>query len=264
MELRILPQDLAGWDDPRARLRAALEQDRFVLLQQRIFPLHAGVEAGPFYELFLRLQEEEDRRLPPGSFFPFAERFGLMAEIDRWVARTLIARCGERRRDQPGWRTPVYWLNLSRAALQSAEFVRSLQRQIEREAFDGHRLCFEIPEELAAAEQRDLRRFVDALRPLGCRIAIDGYRGEPLTLAAVRELAVDFLKIDGSIVRALLHDARALEQAHAILAKAREAGARTVAMLVEDPAVLTAVRRMGIDYAQGFGLARPEPLFEGK
>jgi EAL domain-containing protein (putative c-di-GMP-specific phosphodiesterase class I) len=245
--------------DPPARLRAALEHDGFFLVRQRILPLHGGLEAAPCYEVFLRLREEEDQHLPPGGFFPVAEQYGLMAEIDRWVARKLMS--GPRptqHGDATAW--PVYWHNLSRAALCSAEFVRSLARQLDAESFPGRRLCYELNERDVAARPREAQRLVDALRPLGCRFALDGFGQDEGALQQVGDFQADFLKIDGPIVLRLLRDAGAPARVRAIQALAKAMGARTVAQWVEDAPTLTAVRRLGVDYAQGYGIARPEPL----
>jgi EAL domain-containing protein (putative c-di-GMP-specific phosphodiesterase class I) len=206
------------------------------------------------------LQEEEDNLLPPGSFFPLAEDCGMLANIDRWVVGKVIERCRERKLADRGWPMPLYWINLSAPALRSPDFARSVQRQLEAEDFDGRHLCFEIDEGDFLAHRGEVQRLMDALRPGGCRFAIDGY-GAAEPRLDIHDLGIDFVKINGAIVQNLLRDAAHLASARAIHGACRQHKISTVAEMVEDPATLTALRAIGVDYAQGFGIARPEPLF---
>jgi EAL domain-containing protein (putative c-di-GMP-specific phosphodiesterase class I) len=209
--------------------------------------------------VFLRLQEEEDSLLPPGGFLGYAEQFGMMAQIDRWVVRAVMAHCSQDEQ-RPDARSDIYWVNLSRAALRSAEFARSVQSQIRTEAFDGRRLCFEIGERDAAAAPAETLRLMDTLRPLHCRFALDGFGIERTLRPQADGTSFDFVKIDGRIVLGLLRDAKQVARVRAIQALANEMSAATVAQWVEDPATLTALRSLGVDYAQGFGIERPRRL----
>lgn len=259
--LRAISAELTGWDDPQAKLADALAHDRFILMQQRILPLGKGAPEAACCEILLRLQEEEDHLVPPGGFLPIAESCGMMEQIDRWVVRTLVARARERALRDPAWQAPLYWVNLSGAALRSAEFARSVQRQIQGEGFDGRRLCFELAEPDVLRYGAEAERLIGALRPLGCRFAMDAFGSVRPAFAEVHRLRFDFVKIDGVIVQNMLRDRAELARVRAIQGACRRIGVRTCAELVEDPATLAALREIGIDYAQGFGIARPEPLF---
>ena len=261
-ELTCLSEELAGWDDPAKKIRDALREDRFLLLQQPILPLS---EADPARccEVLIRMKDEEANLLPPGGFFPFAEACGMMPSIDAWVVRTLIARCQGLQARLPDWRAPLLWINLSEAAVKSAEFVRSLHRQLQREGFEGRLLCFELAESTIASSPRETERLITALAPLGCKFAVDGFAGEATAHAELKDLRIDFLKIDGRLIHQMLRSPAALARVRAIEVVSRAMGVRTVAMLVEDDATLHALRSLGVDYAQGFGIARPQPLFSG-
>lgn len=259
--LRAIAAELTGWDDPQAKLADALEHDRFLLMQQRILPLGKGAADASCCEILLRLQEEEDHLLPPGGFLPLAESYGMMEQVDRWVVRTLVTRCRERALRERGWRAPLYWVNLSGAAMRSAEFARSVQRQVQDGGFDGRRLCFELAEPDVVRYPAEAERLIGALRPLGCRFAMDAFGSVRPAFAEVHRLRFDFVKIDGVIVQNMLRDRAELARVRAIQDACRRIGVRTCAELVEDEATLVALRGIGIDYAQGFGIARPEPLF---
>ena len=247
---------------PAARIDGqGLREDRFLLLQQKIVPLKDGLPNPLCYEILLRLQEEEDNLLPPGGFLPLAESYGMMEEVDRWVVRTLIVRCRERQLREKGWRAPLYWVNLSSAALASPEFARSVQRQVQAEQFDGRLLCFEIGEPDLIARPREAQRLVQALKPLGCRFTVDAFGSVRPAFAELKDLAADFVKIDGVIVQNMLRNPAELGKARATNTACRQIGVRTAAEFVEQHDTLSALRKIGVDYAQGFGIAAPEPLF---
>jgi EAL domain-containing protein (putative c-di-GMP-specific phosphodiesterase class I)/PAS domain-containing protein len=257
--LRALAQELTGWDDPKAKLRHALDQDRFLLVQQEIRPLDLAAPDPLAAEVLLRLQEEEDNLLPPGGFLPDAERLGMMEELDRWVVRNVVTHC---LRQQPGARgcTPVYFVNLSAAAVRSAEFVRYVQAQIDSRKADGRSLCFELGEHDVASLNAEARRLIDCLKPYGCRFTVDAFGSAKGSFAPLRGLAFDFLKIDGVLVQNMLRDPAARARITAINTACHRIGMRTIAEFVEDDVTLAALRRIGVDYVQGFGIGRPVPL----
>src|SRR6185436_11625097 len=126
--LRAIARELTGWEDPRAKITRALAEDRFLFFAQKIRPLEIGRPDPLCYEILLRMQEEEENLLPPGGFLPEAERFGMMEAIDRWVVRNLVTACLERRRREPAWQAPLYFVNLSASALREPAFGRYVQK----------------------------------------------------------------------------------------------------------------------------------------
>ena len=258
--LKEIARELTGWDDPRAKLTRALQEDRFVLFEQKIVPLELGHEDPLCSEILLRLQEEEDLLLPPGGFLPEAERFGMMEELDRWVVKALIGHCLQQRKRDPSWRAPLYCVNLSSAALRAPNFAHYVQQQIQARGFDGRGLCFELGEPELIALPAEARRLVAMLAPFGCRFTVDAFGSVKGSFAPLKDLHVDFMKIDGVVIQNILRDPAQLARVRAINAVCRKSGMRSIAEFVENHETLTALRRIGVDYAQGFGVAVPGPL----
>ena len=258
--LRAIAHELTGWDDPKAKLTRALNEDRFLLLQQRIQPVDLAQDDAPCFEILLRLQEEEDNLLPPGGFLPEAERLGMMEDLDRWVVRNLITHCLRRGAARPGWRAPLHFVNVSAAALRSTAFAAYVQKQIEERAFDARALGFEIAEPDLIAAREEAQRFVSMLKPFGVRFGVDAFGSAKGSFAALEGIAFDFLKIDGLIVQNLRRDPVQLARARAMVTVCRKLGMRSIAEFVEDEETTALVRRVGVDYVQGFGIARPERL----
>lgn len=258
--LHTVTEELMAEADPRARLRHALEHGGFLLYAQKILPLKSGLPEPECYEALLRLKEEEDHLLPPGGFIPVAERYGMLEELDRWVVRSLIARSCGKRAALPGWRIPLWCVNLSAASLASTGYTAFVREEVERSDFPWRALCFEINEADAILHNEELRRFIAEVRPLGCRIGIDAFGGTRVSFSYLRGITVDFLKIDGSIVRNIARDPSEHAKARAIHAVCRKAQTRTIAECVETGETLGRLREIGIDYAQGFGIARPAPI----
>jgi len=246
--------------DPCARLVQALQQDEFLLFAQKILSLKSGAPEPDCYEILLRLKEEEDNLLPPGGFIPVAEHYGMLEEIDRWVVRSLIAWCLDKHRSAPGWRMPLFCINLSGASVISPEFAGFVRQELERTDFPARALCFEISEPDVIKHNDGVRRLIAALRPAGCRFSIDDFGGAKVSFSYLTGLAVDFLKIDGSIIRNLVRDPAELAKTRAINTVCQKAGMRTVAESVETKETLDKLREIGIDYVQGFGIAHPAPI----
>lgn len=251
-----------GRDDPEsrrrrgelawvARLQAALDADRFVLWRQEIRALGAG---DSHHELLLRLQDEQGRLIPPDVFVPAAERHGLMRELDRWVVDHALAWLAS----QP--HTGVHAINLSGQTLSDPDFLPWVQAALARHAVDPHRLCFEVTETAAIAQLDPALSLMRALQAVGCRFALDDFGAGMASFAYLRRLPVDLLKIDGSFVRRLHEDALDHELVRVANGLGHLLGMQTVAEYAEDERVIKALRELGVDYAQGFGIGRPEPL----
>jgi EAL domain-containing protein (putative c-di-GMP-specific phosphodiesterase class I)/PAS domain-containing protein len=260
MYLRSLSQELMG-KNPRAKLIHALQHDEFLLFAQKILAIKPGLPEPECYEILLRLQEEEANLLPPGGFLPVAERYGMMEDIDRWVVRSVINWCLLREKANPGWRMPLFCVNLSDAALANPEFARFVRKELQRPGFPSRALCFEIGEQEAIANHEAARRFITALKPSGCRFTMDAFgSGARVTFDHVKGLNLDFIKIDGVIIQNIVRDPAELAKAKAINKVCERIGMRTIAEFVETDETLAVLRSTGIDYVQGFGIARPGPI----
>ncbi len=243
------------------RLHAALEQNRFRLHAQEIRPLNDDVaEAGAHIEILLRLTDEDGSFVTPQSFIPAAERYGLMPSIDRWVVRNTFRILAARQAD-PG--TPpiaTCAINLSGATFGDETFLGFLLEQFLVHRISPAMICLEITETSAIANLTNAMRFIADLRGLGCRFALDDFGSGMSSFAYLKHLPVDYLKIDGSFVKDMLDDRidRAMvEMIHHI---GKVMGKRTIAEFVESDGIAAALKAIGVDYAQGYGIARPKPF----
>jgi EAL domain-containing protein (putative c-di-GMP-specific phosphodiesterase class I) len=259
--LESMTEQLIGSGDPRDRLVQALQKDQFILFAQKMESVAPESGHGQCLEVLLRLQEEEEHLLPPGSFFPVAECYHLMGEIDRWVVRNLLKWCVARQRDNPDWLMPLCCVNLSCASLRDPEFPRYVQSELERSNIPGSGLCFEVTELDLIHHHHDAQALMSILRPLGCRFTVDGFVGSSEVLfAPFKDLKFDFLKIDGIIIQNILKERSALAKTKAIVLACQKIGVCTIAELVETEATIAQLREIGVDYMQGFGISRPAPL----
>jgi diguanylate cyclase (GGDEF)-like protein len=241
-----------GWVQ---RLHRALEEDRFELHAQPIVPIGNTQSGGEHVELLLRMRDStHDDLVPPGAFIPAAERFGLMPAIDRWVVKTalktIVAR-GERARGA------TYAINISGMTLTDDLFQTFLHDALASAGVAPEVLCFEITETSAVANLDRAAAFMESMRQLGCRFALDDFGVGMSSLTYLKRLPVDYLKIDGSFVRDMLTDTSDRATVQMINHLAHMAGKQTIAEFVETPAILAALTEIGVDYAQGYAVARP-------
>jgi diguanylate cyclase (GGDEF)-like protein/PAS domain S-box-containing protein len=260
-----------GWS---ARLEEALRGDRFELVYQPIIPLR-GIERDPLddtaagiwqrqldrnpdvpaiFEVLLRLRGTHGDLISPNAFLPTAERFGMMADIDRWV----IDRALRALRDVRDAERPIaLTINLSAQSLASETLVDYITDRVVRYNVDPGALIFEITESRAIEDIVGVKSLLHALRQLGSRIALDDFGTGFSTFAYLRQLDADFLKIDGSITQGLPDDPLDRTVIAALTSIAEIAGKRTIAEWVEDPKMLVALYECGVDYAQGYAVGHP-------
>jgi EAL domain-containing protein (putative c-di-GMP-specific phosphodiesterase class I)/PAS domain-containing protein len=258
--LRSITDELMGWDDPRSKLEHALKGNQFLLFAQKILPIKTGAPDPDCYEVLLRLREEEDNLLPPGGFIPIAERFGMLEELDRWVVRSVLSWCADRQTAAPRRRIPLCCVNLFDATVTNVEFARFVLAELARTRVDGRSLCFEISEQDILNHHATVQRFANALRPAGCRFTVDGFGSVKVSFTHLKGLPLDFIKIDGIIIQNILRQPTDLAKARAINTVCSKIGLRTIAEFVETTETLAKLREIGVDYVQGFGVARPQPI----
>lgn len=256
MFVQTMTEELTGWRDAGDRLRAALDNNEFCLYVQEITSLSEPAGGGPFLEMLLRLREEEDGLMPPGAFIPIAEEYGLMPDLDRWVVRNVLAWA----RANPARLAGTYSINLSAATIAAEGFVEYVAAQARREGGPGPTLCFEILTEDALADRDGAARLVAALAEVGCRTMLCGFGQNATDYGLLKSMPVDYIKIDTGIVLGLNRNAVDLIKLKAICRVARTTNRRTVAEFVEDDATLEKLRAHGVDFAQGYGIARPRPI----
>ena len=238
-----------------ARVTRAAEDGRFELFFQPIVAL-ASSGTRPFHELTVRLRDDDDVLVPPSEFIPAAERYNVMSVIDRWVMGQAIALLTERR--ERGVPLPLIAVNLSGTSLNEQSFVEFVLHIVEPELASG--LCFEITETAAVTSLANARYLMSELKGRGCRFALDDFGTGVSSFVYLKTLPVDFLKIDGQFITHITQDPVNRSMVEAISKVGRALGIATVAECVESEAVLTELRRLGVDFVQGFHLAAPLPI----
>jgi len=242
------------------RITAALQADRLRLYVQPVLPLQPDGDAAPHYEILVRL-EEDGQIIPPGAFLPAAERYGLMPRIDQWVIDNTLSWLGDRLR-QPDGLHGVYAVNLSGASLSDERFRQALRATLQQRRLPPGVLCFEITETAAVANLSKVVQFIEEVKALGCLFSLDDFGSGLSSFAYLKNLPVDFLKIDGSFVKDIADDPMDLAMVQAIHAIGRVMGLKTIAEYVGSEAIAQKLREIGIDYGQGYHLGAPQPLAE--
>jgi diguanylate cyclase (GGDEF)-like protein/PAS domain S-box-containing protein len=240
------------------RLTQALDEDRFRLYYQTIVPLNSGPSTRPHYEVLLRLLEPDGRLVEPMAFVPAAERHNLMPAIDRWVLREVIRNSAAAQRTAEP--RPLFAVNLSSRSLTDEHLPDYLRELLANHGVPGDMLCLEITEAAAAANLNQANLMIAAFKQLGCRIALDHFGCGMSSFTDLKALPVDFVKIDGGFIRSLAVDRVNRAVADAINRIAHVMMIQTVAECTETDAVVTILKELGIDHAQGYVLARPQPI----
>ena len=250
-----------------AYIAEALETDQFCLYYQSILPLHLDCSSAEHYEVLLRLRDQTGQLVSPSIFMPAAERYGLMPQIDRWVVRTLFStqathyqKAWAKSQGQPCADSHLYSINLSGASINDDEFIYFLNEQFARYQIPPAVICFEITETAAIANLTKAAQFISELRQIGCQFALDDFGSGMSSFAYLRTLPVDYLKIDGRFIQNMVDDEIDTAMVTAIHQIAQVMDIQTIAEFVENEAILEKIRGLGIDYAQGYGITKPEPL----
>ena len=251
-----LTAELTGWEDSSARIREALAHDEFDLYVQDIVALREGTVPPRMQEVLIRMRDEEETLIPPGAFLPVADRCGLMAEIDRYVVTRVLAA----QKSAHGVAQPVVCINLSIATFQDDSFAEFVAKALERAGVAAESLCFEFEESDVLAALPDASRQARALQKVGCRRSMDGFGATRVAFEHLKEVPIDYLKIDGRVIFEILRDPVAVAKVKSIQRVCRTIGVRTIAEQVESETTLLALRRLDVDYAQGFGIAAPQPF----
>ena len=239
------------------RLQSALKENRFHLYHQVIVPAH-GVEGGPAMEVLVRLRDEMGRELLPADFMRAAERYRLMGLVDRWVVQTTLAALGRGAIPVPANRSVA--INISGQTLGDMQFLEFVVECLDSTGAAAAQVCFEITESAVVANLEQARRFVGVLHGMGCQFALDDFGSGVGSFSNLKNLPLDYLKIDGSFMRNLARDTVNQAMVTAMIKLARTLNFKVIAEQVEDTAALDAARRMGVDYLQGYAIGRPLPL----
>lgn len=240
------------------RLQRALQENQFELYVQPIVAVAGRVESGPAAEILLRLRDEAGKTILASQFISAAERYRLMPHIDRWVVRSVLTALAGGTPHLPEGR--VCSINLSGQTLADEDFLEFVVELLDHTGVTPSQICFEVSESAVINNLDNARRFINVLHGIGCQFALDDFGRGVGSFSNLKQLSLDYLKINGVYTRNLSEDGINREMVSAMVKLARRLDFRVVAEQVEDQASFEAVRAMGIDFVQGFVIDRPHPL----
>ena len=243
-------QDEAQWV---SRIHEGIEHNRFCLYVQDIVGLQQ--EDLRHYEVLIRYQDEHGQLIPPGAFLPPAERFGLSPKLDRWVIKNVCAFLAE----SPNKHLNLS-INLSGLSIADDELLFCVRNLLEEYKVDPQQLCFEITETAAISNLANAVRFINAMKEIGCRFALDDFGSGLSSFGYLKTLPVDFVKIDGIFVKDILDDEVDMAMVRSINDIGHLMGKKTIAEFVENSEIADRLREVGVDYAQGYGIAKPHSI----
>jgi EAL domain-containing protein (putative c-di-GMP-specific phosphodiesterase class I) len=243
------------------KLIAALKTGGFLLYAQKILPLAAvaGSER-PFQEILVRFREEEEKLLPPGTFFPMLQEYRLLPYVDRWVVSRLASWIQESRGRERGWTVPTNGVNLSEDTLREPKFADFVANHIQNAKLPDEVFTFELGWDTALLHAEQLKHIQARLEPLGCRFTFAGFDGSAGSFEFLKVLRPDFVKLTYGIVKDVDRGLAACEKVEAINHKCHAMGIKTIAEFVESHEVLDQLRLIEVDFAQGLIIGGPQKL----
>ena len=243
-----------------SQIHDALDNDRFVLFHQPIVHLKNSNKK-EIFEIFVRMLGDDGEIAPADVFVASAERFNLMPEIDRWVIRTAFSYVAANEGKDDIER--LLFINLSGTSLNDQSFLAFVENELDSKVKNPGCICFEVTETAAIANIKQAQNFIHAIKSLGCHFALDDFGSGLSSFAYLKDLEVDYLKIDGSFVRDVASDSKDRSIVEAISQVGRSMGIRTIAEFVEDEKTIAILKELGVDYGQGYGIERPSELVAG-
>lgn len=238
------------------RVVQAVENSDLVLFHQPIADLRGN--GGLHYEILVRLRDADGVTYPPGAFLPAAERYNVINLVDRWVVRNVLEWLSTH--PEHLRQLQLCSINLSGASISQDDTLVYIKEMLGRSQVPPHKICFEVTETVAVSSLARATRFINELRDFGCQFALDDFGSGMSSFTYLKALPVDFLKIDGSFVRNIAQDSTDYAMVKAINEVGHVTGKRTIAEFCEDARVLACLERIGVDFVQGYHIARPTPL----
>ncbi|CAA6821617.1 MAG: diguanylate cyclase/phosphodiesterase (GGDEF & EAL domains) with PAS/PAC sensor(s) [uncultured Thiotrichaceae bacterium] len=249
-----------GKDNWHIIIREALDHNTFELFVQPILALNsADADKRKRFEIYLRLPFN-GRTLRPGSFFPAAERHGLSNAIDRWVVNRTMEKVAELNEKDGVLTSREFTINISGASLSDEDFGDFIQSELNKHGLSANTLCFEVSESDVVSNFLDARKLLIKLAALGCSNSLDDFGSGLSALSYIRDLPIHYLKIDGVFVRNIETNQIDAAMIHSLNHMSKVMNLKTIAEFVEDEETAKLLRRLGVDYAQGYYCGRPMPL----
>ncbi len=240
------------------RINQALEEDRFVLYAQPIVAVNESPDDPHHFEILLRMIDDDGNTIPPGAFLPSAERYNLITKLDRWVVNAVFSHYHVRSEHAS---SPIQFsINLSGQSITNMEFLDFVLDQMQKKAIPAEKICFEITETAAISNLNKASKFMSVLRRMGCRFALDDFGSGLSSFGYLKNLQVDYLKIDGMFVKDIVDDVIDFAVVKSINEVGQLMGMETIAEFVENDEIRDMLRIIGVNYVQGYGIGKPEPL----
>ncbi len=238
------------------RINQALDENLFLLYTQPILSLEHS--QNKHFELLVRMQDNQGKIIPPGAFLPAADRYNLNEKLDTWVVKKTCSLLAE----YPDFIESVDFLsiNLSGSSLTSNQFLETIEQNIREHDIPPGKICFEITETVAVSNLESAIHFIATLKELGCRFSLDDFGSGLSSFGYLKNLPVDYLKIDGMIVKDIIDDPIDHAMVKSINEIGHVMGMKTIAEFVENDEIKGMLRELGVDYAQGYAIGKPEPF----
>jgi len=240
------------------KLQSAIKDERFALYYQPIVAADGLETDGPSMEVLLRMLDEAGAEIAPLEFVAAAERYRLMASVDRWVVQTTLSALSRNAFHLAPERSVA--INISAQTLGDPLFLEFVVECLDRTGVAPDQVCFELAENAVISNMEHARRFVGVLHGMGCKFTIDDFGSGVASFSSLKNLPLDYLKLDGSFMRNLARDSVSQTMVTAMIKLARTLNFKIIAEQVEDNAALDVARRFGVDFVQGFVIARPAKL----
>jgi diguanylate cyclase (GGDEF)-like protein len=243
-----------------AQVNEALEHDKFVLYHQPIVSLNHRNSNQQFFEIFVRMINSAGEIIPAADFVIASELYNQMPAIDRWVIRNAFSYITEMSKKNPENRDTVFFINLSGTSFNDESFLEFVQEELCKVQFSADRICFEVTETAAIANITLAQKFIHAVKSLGCCFALDDFGSGLSSFTYLKELPVDYLKIDGTFVCDIVDDHKDYSIVEAIAQIGHSMGMQTIAESVENDRIVEKLKELDVDYAQGYGIKRPTQI----
>ena len=240
-----------------SRIKRALDKNDFFLVVQKILPLDDEVHASQRYEILIRLNDN-NKTIPPDAFIPAAERYGIMPNIDRWVIENSFAFM-EKLRNSPADvnKNIIFSINISGLTLGEKNFFLFIKEKLSHYNIPPESICFEITETAAISNLSIALEFMNNVKTLGCSLALDDFGSGLCSFSYLKSIPVDYLKIDGAFVTQILDNPLDMAIVIAIKQISLATGTKVIAEFVSSEEIKVKLKELGIDYAQGYSVAKP-------
>jgi EAL domain-containing protein (putative c-di-GMP-specific phosphodiesterase class I) len=241
------------------RINRAMEEDRFYLYYQPIVALNEALH-DKHYELLIRMKNDKGDLVPPGFFLPAAERYNLSCKIDHWVIQTFFSwleAYSELLEQDISW-----GINLSGQSLSDGNLLQFVLEELNHKQIPPNKIYFEITETAAINNLNNATHFIKVLKDHGCNFALDDFGSGLSSFSYLKNLPVDYIKIDGIFVKDMANNNTDFAMVKAINDVSQVMGKKTIAEFVENDEIIVKLKQIGVDYAQGYGIDKPKPLVD--